>query len=127
MTKYLRFLLGTPGISADARNVLARSSLEEMWKGRVPVSDIAGSDLRPAPTDSIGMGYFILEKDGQRLIGHTGSQASFRAFFYIDPATRSALIANFNTVAENGAEHPSVAPLFQGLLQRYAAGIIPAL
>ncbi|MEP7324582.1 MAG: serine hydrolase domain-containing protein [Gemmatimonadota bacterium] len=127
MTKYLRFLLGTPGTSEDARQVLARSSLEEMWKGRIPVGDIAGADLKTAPTDSIGMGYFILESGSQRVIGHTGSQASYRSFFYINPETRSAIIANFNTVGEDGADHPSVGPLFQGLLQRYVAGILPAL
>ncbi|HEV8125719.1 MAG TPA: serine hydrolase domain-containing protein [Gemmatimonadales bacterium] len=127
MTKYLQFLVGAPGISEDARNVLARSSLEEMWKGRVPVTDVAGADFKTAPSDSIGMGYFILQNGGQRVIGHTGSQASFRAFFYINQDTRSAIIANFNTVGEENAEHPSVAPLFQGLLQRYIAGILPAL
>jgi CubicO group peptidase (beta-lactamase class C family) len=127
MAKYLRFLVGAPGITENARNVLARSSLEEMWRGRLPVSDVAGADFKTAPSDSIGMGYFIVHGGGQRVIGHTGSQASFRSFFYIDPETRSAIIANFNTVAEENAEHPSVAPLFQGLLQRYIAGILPTL
>ena len=124
MVRYLRFLLGTPGLSEDAKNVLARPSLEEMWKSRVRVG---GADGSGAPADSVGLGYFIREVNGRRIIGHTGSQASFRAFFYINPESRSGIIANFNTVAEEGAEHPSAAPLFQGLLQRYAAGIIPAL
>jgi CubicO group peptidase (beta-lactamase class C family) len=79
------------------------------------------------PADSVGLGYFTRVGNGRRIIGHTGSQASFRAFFYVDPESQSGIIANFNTVAEEGAEHPSVAPLFQGLLQRYVAGIIPAL
>lgn len=124
MVKYLRFLLGTPGLTADARGVLARTSLEEMWKGRVPVG---GEDGSGVPADSVGLGYFIRNDKGRRIVGHTGSQASFRAFLYINPETQSAIIANFNTVAEEGAEHPSVTPLFEGLLQRYAAEIIPAL
>jgi len=95
-----------------------------MWKGRVRVG---GADGSGAPADSVGLGYFMREVNGQRIIGHTGSQASFRAYFYINPESRTAILANFNTVAEEGAEHPLVAPLFQGLLQRYAAGIVPAL
>jgi CubicO group peptidase (beta-lactamase class C family) len=121
MARYLRFLVGAPGLSEDARNVLKRSSLEEMWR------PLVGSASQDSPTGSIGMGYFIIESGGLRVIGHTGSQAAFRSFFYLHPETRSAIIAVFNTEAGGNASHPSVEPLFAGLLRRYADSIVPQL
>lgn len=118
MARYLRFLLGTSGLTEDARKVLARTSLEEMWKGSVRVGGVDGSGF---PADSVGLGFFLRGDNGRMLIGHTGSQASFRPFFYIHPESGSAIIANFNTVAEERAEHPSVTPLFRGLPQRFAS------
>jgi CubicO group peptidase (beta-lactamase class C family) len=119
MAKYLRFLLGAPE-TEDAANVLKRSSLEEMWKPQV------GGASQDSPTGSVGLSYFILDQGGVRVIGHTGSQAAFRSFFYFHPETRTAMIAVFNTDAAGNAQHPSVEPLFTGLLQRYARDIIPA-
>jgi CubicO group peptidase (beta-lactamase class C family) len=121
MTRYLRFLLGTSGITADAREVLKRSSLEEMW------SPQAGGASQDSPTGSIGLGYFILTANGTRVIGHTGSQAAFRSFFYLHPETGSAIIAVFNTDAAGNAAHPSVRPLFSGLLSRFTDVLIPSL
>jgi CubicO group peptidase (beta-lactamase class C family) len=121
MTRYLRFLLGSPGLSEDARNVLRRSSLEEMWSAVVQVGRPDGSGV---PADSVGLGYFIRTVAGRRLIGHTGSQASFRSFFYVNPETRSAIIGNFNTVGNEEAEHPQVAPLIEGLVKRFAEDVL---
>jgi CubicO group peptidase (beta-lactamase class C family) len=121
MAKYLRFLLGAPGISEDARNVLQRSSLDEMWR------PVVGSASQDSPTGSVGLGYFIIEQNGLRVIGHTGSQAAFRSFFYLHPASHTAIIAVFNTDAGGDATHPSVAPLFTGLLQRFTSRLVPAL
>jgi CubicO group peptidase (beta-lactamase class C family) len=47
--------------------------------------------------DSIGLSFFILHRAQRRFVGHTGSQAGFRSFFYIDPETRTGVIAAFNT------------------------------
>jgi CubicO group peptidase (beta-lactamase class C family) len=120
MAKYLHFLLGAPE-SEDAANLLKRSSLEEMWKPQI------GGASQDSPTGSVGLSYFILQQGNVRVIGHTGSQASFRSFFYLHPETRSAIIAVFNTDAAGNAEHPSVQPLFAGLLQRFTENLIPAL
>ena len=120
MAKYLHFLLGAPE-SEDAANVLKRSSLEEMWRPQI------GGASQDSPTGSVGLSYFILQQGDVRVIGHTGSQAAFRSFFYLHPETRSAIIAVFNTDAAGNAQHPTVEPLFSGLLDRFTTRIIPAL
>jgi CubicO group peptidase (beta-lactamase class C family) len=122
MARYLTFLVGAPGLGDDARQVLSRSSIEEMWRPALP--NIQGDGQ---PDGSVGLSCFISDRNGTRIIGHTGSQASFRSFFYLNPSTHSAIIAVFNTVADDDDAHPSVAPLFRGLLSRYVDLIIPAL
>jgi CubicO group peptidase (beta-lactamase class C family) len=119
MARYLRFLLNAPE-TEDAARVLQRSSLEEMWKPQV------GGASQDSPTGSVGLSYFILQQGDVRVIGHTGSQAAFRSFFYLHPETRSAIIAVFNTDAAGNAQHPSVEPLFAGLLERFTQQIVPA-
>ena len=118
MAKYLRFLLNAPE-NEDAANVLKRSTLEEMWKPQV-----SGAS-QDSPTGSVGLSYFILQQGDVRVIGHTGSQAAFRSFFYLHPESRSAMIAVFNTDAGGNAPHPSVQSLFTGLLDRFTGRIIP--
>lgn len=122
MAKYLKFLVGAPGISEDAKNVLARSSIEEMWRPVLP--NIQGDGQ---PSGSVGLACFITEVNGKRIIGHTGSQASFLSFFYLNPETRSAIIAVFNTVAEEENQHPMFDSLFTGLKARYVERVVPAL
>jgi CubicO group peptidase (beta-lactamase class C family) len=50
-----------------------------------------------APNEWMGLSFFVLDRDGVRLLGHTGSQAGFRSFFYFNPANGSAIVAAFNT------------------------------
>lgn len=95
LAMWLRFLTGAAGNdTALARRfdiVLRRSSLQEMWRSRLPY---------PGPeagADSIGLSFFILHRAQRRFVGHTGSQAGFRSFFYVDPETRMGVIAAFNT------------------------------
>jgi CubicO group peptidase (beta-lactamase class C family) len=45
----------------------------------------------------MGLSFFVLDRGGQRILGHTGSQAGFRSFLYFDPVSRLAVIAAFNT------------------------------
>ena len=71
--------------------ILARSSLEEMWR------PVAATRDSTAPGDSIGLSFFVLWRDGVRFVGHTGHQAGFRSLFYLNPRTRAAVIAAFNT------------------------------
>jgi CubicO group peptidase (beta-lactamase class C family) len=73
--------------------VLSRKSLEEMWQRGLPMT--AGYESNPQQW--MGLSFFIRERNGQRILGHTGSQAGFRSFFYFDPSNGMAVIAAFNT------------------------------
>ncbi len=102
LVRWLRFLTGaTGGDSATARLydvVLKHSSLEEMWQARYRATEpVAPTDV---PADSMGMSFFVLWRGGTRVVGHTGSQAGFRSFFYLNPANRAAVVAAFNTTNE---------------------------
>src|SRR5881396_108082 len=79
-------------LSGAARNdtVLARTTLDEMWRTLFATEG-------DAPGDSVGLSFFVLWRDGVRFIGHTGQQAGFRSFFYVNPKTSAAVIAAFNT------------------------------
>jgi len=87
VAKWLGFLAGEAG----SETVLARRSLEEMWRPRFAVS---GYD---AGADSMGLSFFIYSREGERLIGHTGDQAGFRSFFLLNPRTGRGIVAAFNT------------------------------
>ena len=96
LAKYAAFLPNAviPGMSRERYDVvLKRSSLEEMWKPGKPMSQ----SYESAPDQWMGLSFFVLERNGQRILGHTGSQAGFRSFLYFNPATKSAVIAVFNT------------------------------
>ena len=123
MAKYLVFLLGG---WADGRTggtfPLARASLEEMWK---PVVPSGGNATRKG---SVGLGYFLTEfPDGDMLIGHTGSQAGFRSFFWVHQKSRTAIIAVFNTAPASEGVGPEVKPrigrVFTGLNERFEAAV----
>jgi CubicO group peptidase (beta-lactamase class C family) len=101
MARYLAFLMGSPRGDQDAAAVLSRSSLEEMWQTVVPISE------QDIGIETMGLSFFLLENDGNRFIGHTGSQRAFFSFIYVDPAAKVGVIAAFNTVGvrgENGVE-----------------------
>jgi CubicO group peptidase (beta-lactamase class C family) len=95
MAKYLAFLMGSddPAVQARYEAILRRTSLEEMWQPRFPVAEREGGFR-----ESMGLSFFLLEKDGFRVIGHTGSQKAFQSFIYFDPASRTGAIAAWNTV-----------------------------
>lgn len=117
MARYLAFLSGSLD-SSVANVVLKRSTLEEMWQPVVPVSeDGYGGDVREAGgwAPSMGLGFFVLEKDGRRVVGHTGDQKSFRLFFYLEPERKAAVIAAFNTV---GRPAPDTDRLLSQLRER---------
>ncbi|MGH7561537.1 MAG: serine hydrolase domain-containing protein, partial [Gemmatimonadales bacterium] len=102
MVRYIAFLLGRHPAAAETTPVLARASLEEMW--RPLLSSAAGE----TSGDSVGTGFFIRNRDGVRLIGHTGSQRGFRSFFYVAPERGVAVIAAFNPAPAD--ERPGVSP-----------------
>ncbi len=89
------FLMGSaPGDTATASHyasILPRSTLQSMW---LPVVHTG--------TEGMGLSFFIDQEAGRRFIGHTGSQAGFRAFLYIDPDRRTAIVGVVNTDSESG-------------------------
>ena len=96
LVKYTAFLTNAvlPGISrARYEVVLSRKSLEEMWQPGKPMLQ----SYESSPQQWMGLSFFIRDRNGQRILGHTGSQAGFRSFFYFDPVNGSAIIAAFNT------------------------------
>ena len=96
LVRYVAFLTNAmlPGMSRERYDVvLKRSSLEEMWQRGQPMSQ----SYESAPNQWMGLSFFVLDRGGQRVLGHTGSQAGFRSFLYFDPANRMAVLAAFNT------------------------------
>jgi CubicO group peptidase (beta-lactamase class C family) len=92
LAAYAAFLLGSSGgdglRGAKFDGVLARATLEEMWRTVVPVGG----------PESMGLSFFLLDLDGRKLVGHTGQQAGFRSFLYLDPESGTAVIAATNTI-----------------------------
>jgi CubicO group peptidase (beta-lactamase class C family) len=95
---WLGFIAGAPpGDSATTRvyqGVLSRASVEEMWRPVVPVGE------GPGGAATVGLGFFLLGDGPGRLVFHTGEQAGFRSFFYLDPARGTGIIGVVNTVNE---------------------------
>jgi len=96
LVKYVAFLTNAlvPGVSRERYDiVLKRASLEEMWKPGLPMAQ----GYESSPNQWMGLSFFVLDRGGQRILGHTGSQAGFRSFYYFDPQTQTGVIAVFNT------------------------------
>ena len=101
LARWAAFLGNTvpPGGSREFYDVvLKRSSLEEMWRPVVPMS----AGYAAATNQSMGLSFFVQSRGGEsrpdaRIVGHTGSQAGFRSFMYLNPANGMAVIAVFNT------------------------------
>lgn len=97
LATYATFLVGArPGDTATERRydmVLSRSTLLEMWRPRYVTAAAGERDS----TEHIALSFFTLDRNGTTFVGHTGAQAGFRAFLYVNPRTREAVIAAFNT------------------------------
>jgi CubicO group peptidase (beta-lactamase class C family) len=91
MEKYLAFLIGDEKRRAVYDLVLKRSSLEEMFVPQLAVETEGGGRV------SIGLNFFVEDRGGFHLVGHSGDQNGFIAHFYICPALRAGYIVAFNT------------------------------
>jgi CubicO group peptidase (beta-lactamase class C family) len=98
LARYVAFLAGAPsGDTAVGRRydtVLKRSSLLEMWRVVIPHG---AQDTIPG---AVGLSFFLFPRGRITLVGHTGDQAGFRSFFYLNPRTRAAVITVLNTTDE---------------------------
>jgi CubicO group peptidase (beta-lactamase class C family) len=100
VARYVAFLTSSPGAS-----VLARATLEEMWTPSVRTG-AALPELAAA-----GLGFFSVEHERRRIVGHTGDQAGYRSYVYFDPAASAGIILVFNTTNEDHAWDRQMAAL----------------
>jgi CubicO group peptidase (beta-lactamase class C family) len=120
LVRYMSFLVGSLADS-DAGGVLARSSLEEMWKPEVDIGDEGGLH------QSMGLTFFLLEHQGRTFVGHTGGQKGFISFFYVHPESRTASLAAFNTlgISTDGAPKPDTRRVLADLRERLFDRVFP--
>jgi CubicO group peptidase (beta-lactamase class C family) len=60
---------------------------------------------------SVGLGFFSLDAGGRRIVGHTGDQAGYRSYLYLEPAASSGIVLVFNTSNDGGAGEREMADL----------------
>ncbi len=92
LARWIGFLGGSADSATQARYdaLLPRTTLEEMWQ---PV-------VRVDADEEMGLSFFIRHEGGRKLVGHTGTQANFRSFFWLDPATHRAVLGVVNTSSD---------------------------
>ncbi len=109
LATYMSYLTGSHGGDRERQRrhdaVLPRKTLTEMWQ---PV-------IRPsangAIVSSMGLGFF-LQQDGElSLVGHTGSQAGFLSFLWINPATHTGIVVALNTDSNTRTTPPALSPI----------------
>lgn len=120
MARWLGFLMGSPPEGVDGEAILARATLEEMWRPVVPVGESG------IGAESMGLSFFLYDHDGRRLVGHTGTQKAFYSFFILDPEVKVAALAVFNTVGIQGAP-PRTDELRLGTRDRMVKDVFPLL
>jgi CubicO group peptidase (beta-lactamase class C family) len=121
MAKYMSFLLGDPARQEVYDGVLKRSSLEEMWLTQI---EIGGNKDQE---DSSGLIFFLVDLNGLRFVGHTGSQKAFISFFFFEPRSRTGCIAAFNTlgISADGEPHPDTRALARELRLKIFDEVFP--
>jgi CubicO group peptidase (beta-lactamase class C family) len=80
------------------QTVLKQSTLKEMWR---PVVGVPRSEELG---DAVGLSFFLFPSEGAPVVGHTGEQAGFRSFIYLNPQNRMAIIGALNTLNEAHAD-----------------------
>ena len=62
-----------------------------MWKPVVVTGTQQGIQ------SSVGLSYFLTDDGSTQVIGHTGSQAGFLSFLWVNPATKTGIVVAINT------------------------------
>jgi CubicO group peptidase (beta-lactamase class C family) len=108
MEKYLRFLIGDKE-NARYDIVLKRSSLEEAWTGTLTAVE-PGKAATPYTQDApkMGLGFFVLNRNGHRYVFHDGDQGGFSSELLLDPDRHTGSILVVNTT-DTGPPAPSTA------------------
>ena len=97
LARYATFLTGAVHDDSTRRRfdvVLSRTTLSSMWHPLHPMSETA------AAPDSMALSFFVVHRGTATILGHTGSQAGFRSFIFLNPMSTSAVIAAFNSSNE---------------------------
>lgn len=94
MAKYLAFLMGDPAHAEVSDAVLARPSLEEMFRPVARASDGEGGTGQDV---QIGLSFFLERHQGLDLVAHSGSQGGFLSHFYVHLPTRTGFVVAYNT------------------------------
>jgi len=93
LVRWAAFLISAG--AARSPQILSRSSLAEMWR------PVVAMNTEPDYLEYMGLSFFLDKRTGPSgtttFMGHTGSQAGFRAFVEFNPTRRKAVIAAFNT------------------------------
>jgi CubicO group peptidase (beta-lactamase class C family) len=98
LVAYVAFLThadrGDTAVARRYDGVLARATLEEMWRPVVPLIPGHGLD------EAFGLSFYLYRRGATTVVGHTGEQSGFRSFVYFDPASTTAVIGVLNTTNE---------------------------
>lgn len=92
LATYVSFLAGRPERAVEDALVLPRPSLEEMFAPQTPTGE---------PGVSMGLTFFVEEREGLRVIGHSGGQNGFLSHVYVHPPSRSGYVVAYNTDASS--------------------------
>jgi CubicO group peptidase (beta-lactamase class C family) len=104
MAKYLAFLIGDERQRDMYDAVLARTSIQEMFRPQIRAVDGEGGSGNDV---SAGLSCFIERHHGVELVGHSGDQNGFISHLYIHQPSRSGYVVSFNTNTAAGTERRS--------------------
>ncbi|MEO8909704.1 MAG: serine hydrolase domain-containing protein [Gemmatimonadaceae bacterium] len=100
VAKYLAFLAnaarGDTALENRYNVVLPHRDFEEMWRARFPTNSENAS--HGSAEEWMGMSFFIIRRGTKTFVGHTGEQAGFTSFIYVNPVNGNAVVAAFNTL-----------------------------
>jgi hypothetical protein len=68
-----------------------------MWEATPSTVDSFESLKTSKWEDSRGLTFAVLKRGADKIVGHTGTQKSFRSFFFLDTTSGAAAIGVFNT------------------------------
>ncbi|MFA5817200.1 MAG: glycoside hydrolase family 95-like protein [Bacteroidales bacterium] len=123
MAKYISFLVGNMD-PEQARWVLKRESLEEMFRETIPILEGV-----PQEVGHYGMGltWFLEDIDELQVVGHSGSQNAFHTHLYFDPDTRWAYLIGYTTIGPNNRAMDDEIVLLPALSPKYPNGAVKGL
>jgi CubicO group peptidase (beta-lactamase class C family) len=114
MAKWVSFLMYAPSHNSRVyEQVLKPETIEAMWQPALPHE---GTHVLGTPSQ--GLHFFLYDADGHRIVGHTGSQKSFRSFIYLAPDANAAIIGAYNTAGGDDSA-PDTAAIY-ALSQQHA-------